>query len=97
VEGEDRQIAAVLHDTVEDCGIELSQLRLGFGAHIAEAVDALTRRDGEAYSDFIERCAANDLARSVKEADLRDNMDASRIKVMTERDHARMTKYRETA
>ncbi len=42
---------------------------------IREALDAVTRREGEVYADFIERIrATSDLAVAVKLADLRDNL-----------------------
>jgi hypothetical protein len=93
LEREDKRIAAVLHDTVEDCGLELGLIKQQFGADIADAVDALTRRKGESYSAFIERCGANDIARAVKWADLCDNMDLSRLAEVTDADSARNAKY----
>lgn len=76
---EPSRIAAALHDTVEDCGLELSLIRHRFGADVASAVDALSRREGESYDDFIDRCAADDIARRVKLYDLEDNMDMARL------------------
>ncbi|MNY75819.1 hypothetical protein D3C86_2152110 [compost metagenome] len=38
------------------------------------AVDAMTRREGEAEDDFIRRALQHPLARAVKLADLRDNL-----------------------
>lgn len=95
--GEKRMIAAVLHDVVEDAGIELSLISHWFGAEVAQAVDALSRREGESYGDFIERCANDPIACSVKWADLQDNMDLSRIPDPGEADYARMEKYRKAA
>ena len=90
----EQRIAAVLHDTVEDCGIALDTVRDSFGAAIADAVDALTRREGETYEAFIERCAANPIARTVKLADLADNMDWRRLgREPNEKDRERLLKY----
>lgn len=94
LDSEPKRIAAVLHDVVEDCGVPLAKLAVCFGEPIAVAVDALTRREGESYADFIERCGVNDIARAVKLADLCDNMDLSRLPEVTDRDRARQTKYR---
>ncbi len=58
-----------------------------------EAVEALTRREGEDYEAFIRRVAPNPIAREVKLADLRDNSDLSRITDPTERDRERVRKY----
>src|SRR5512138_389327 len=52
------QMAAVLHDTVEDTWVTLDILRAaGFPREVVEAVDALTRRKGqETYFEYIDRC-----------------------------------------
>jgi (p)ppGpp synthase/HD superfamily hydrolase len=93
------QIAALLHDTVEDCpGVSLQTIERRFGKEIADAVDALTNRSGENYADFIRRCARNPIARTVKAADLRDNMDLARLgRAPTQDDLARHRKYQDAA
>ena len=70
--------AAVLHDTVEDAGVSLDAIRRNYGSVVAEAVDALSRREGETYRAYIERCAKNRIARFVKRYDIRDNSDPRR-------------------
>jgi len=92
------QMAAVLHDVVEDCGVTPALLAYeGFPASVIEAVGALTKRiiDGseEPYEEFIRRAAQNPIARLVKLADLEDNMDLSRIAHPSEKDHRRVKKY----
>ncbi len=92
---EAEQIAAILHDVVEDGGIPLSTISRMFGNEVADAVDALTRRKGESYQAFIERCCLNQLARKVKRADLADNMNTGRLpRPLTQADHERIEKYR---
>lgn len=92
--GEDHQIAAVLHDVVEDGDVTIDQIAEGFGWNVADAVDALTRRDGEDYMAFIDRCAANPIAAKVKMADLEDNMDIRRLgRALTDEDARRQAKY----
>lgn len=73
-------IVALLHDTLEDSAgiVTIDSLREAFPPHIVEAVDAISRAPGERYWDYIERCKQNPIARSVKMADLRDNMDHRR-------------------
>jgi (p)ppGpp synthase/HD superfamily hydrolase len=95
VKGARERIAAVLHDVAEDCSEwPLERLReQPFSGAVCDALDALTRRPGEDYSTFIDRCAADPIARVVKMADLKDNMNLSRIKHPTERDAARVRKY----
>jgi len=93
------QMAAVLHDVIEDCGVTPALLaHEGFPASVIEAVDALTKKivDGteEPYDEFIRRAAQNPIARLVKLADLEDNMDLSRIAEPTAKDFARIEKYK---
>jgi (p)ppGpp synthase/HD superfamily hydrolase len=88
------RMAAVLHDVVEDTTVTSDELRVeGFPASVLEAVEALTKREGEDCEAFIRRVAPNPIAREVKLADLRDNSDLSRISEPTERDRERIKKY----
>lgn len=75
-EGDEHRIVGVLHDLLEDWpGWTLEGLRdRGFAPHILDAIDAITRREGEEYMAYIARCAENEIARDVKLADLADNM-----------------------
>ena len=67
--------AALLHDVVEDTPVTIEHLRaLGFPPAVIEAVDALTKRPGEDYFRFIDRVSAYPLARSIKLADIADNL-----------------------
>jgi (p)ppGpp synthase/HD superfamily hydrolase len=91
-------MAAVLHDVAEDCP-EWTFPRLeheGIPADVIEAVRCLTKRPEaeEDYEQFIRRAAAHPVARRVKLADLEDNMDLRRIGELTEKDFARLKKYR---
>jgi hypothetical protein len=91
---EETMIAGVLHDVVEDGDVSLSALREeGFSEAIVAAVDSLTRRPDETYEEFVLRAASNDIARSVKLADLFDNCDLSRIPSPTPADYERLQKY----
>jgi (p)ppGpp synthase/HD superfamily hydrolase len=91
-----QRIAAVLHDVVEDTAWTLDQLRSeGFGDDVIRAIDALTKRDGEDYFAFVERAGRDPIARAVKIADIRDNLDVTRIATVTDRDRARLDKYRQ--
>jgi (p)ppGpp synthase/HD superfamily hydrolase len=82
VEGDIAKSVALLHDVVEDTDWTLDALRQrGFPEEVVKAVDALTRRKGETYEDFIRRCRTNPLARQVKFADIADNTDPSRPQV----------------
>jgi (p)ppGpp synthase/HD superfamily hydrolase len=90
----DAAVVAALHDVVEDSNLTLRELReQGFSPAIVDAVDALTRRDGEAYEDAIERAARNPLARKVKVADLESNLDVRRLSQVTASDIGRLERY----
>lgn len=74
-EVEDEQVVSYLHDVVEDTEITLGQLEeFGFSGEQVEAVDSVTKREGESYLDFVLRAKANPVGRQVKEADIKDNL-----------------------
>jgi (p)ppGpp synthase/HD superfamily hydrolase len=88
------RMVAVLHDVVEDSDWTLESLRAeGFPSDVVEAVGRLTRRPDESYEAFIERAKANVMAVTVKAADLRHNLDLSRISCLTKSDMERIRKY----
>jgi hypothetical protein len=92
---EQEQITAVLRDLIEDTDWTIERLaREGFHREILDAVDCLTKREGEGYEAFIQRVQLNPLAVKVKIADLEDNMDGSRLKEVTEDDEKRLVNYR---
>lgn len=94
--GEHERMAAVLHDVVEDIPVTLEDLaREGFPPEVLEAIDALTKRNGERRPDAAARAVRNPIARAVKLADLKDNMDLSRLPGPTESDFARLREYEE--
>jgi len=89
------RIVGVLHDAVEDSDLTLDQLvEAGFGAQIVAAIDAITKREGEAYETYLERVMANPIALRVKIADMTDNMNIARIAEPTPKDWQRLEKYR---
>lgn len=91
----DEQIVAVLHDVLEDSDVTVDDLRAeGFSDVIIESLLALTKHEGEDRVSAAHRAAANAIARNVKLADVRDNMDLSRIPHPSEKDHARIEQYK---
>lgn len=91
---EAERVVAILHDVVEDSEVTLDDLRAeGFSDEVVDAIDHVTRREGESYEAFIERIAPHPLARRVKVADLEDNMDVTRLVVLDERGAERMQRY----
>jgi (p)ppGpp synthase/HD superfamily hydrolase len=95
LKSEEARIVAVLHDVLEDCPDYAWMVeQAGFSQPVLDALQALTKRHLEAYSDFIARVGLNPLATEVKIADMRDNMDLSRIPFPTDKDYDRVEKYR---
>lgn len=90
---EDMVAVAWLHDSVEDTETTFDDLIHYFGSSVAQAVDAITKRKGEMYADYLNRVKANPIARLVKIADLSHNMDLSRLLKITEKDLERKAKY----
>lgn len=83
---EDR-LVALLHDTIEDGDIASEYLLLvGFSQEVVDAVLSVSRKRGEDYFEFIQRCKANPIGRRVKICDLEDNMDITRLNDLTEKD-----------
>lgn len=90
---EDR-LVALLHDTIEDGDIASEYLLLvGFSQEVVDAVLSVSRKRGEDYFEFIQRCKANSIGRRVKICDLEDNMDITRLNQLTEKDIERLKKY----
>ena len=72
--------AALLHDVVEDTPVTLEDLRKeGFPEVLIEAVAVMTRDLSVPYTEYIAQVKQNPIARRVKLADLRHNMDTSRL------------------
>jgi (p)ppGpp synthase/HD superfamily hydrolase len=94
VYSEEEMIIAILHDVVEDTDWTLEGLEAeGFSHNIIEALDCLTRRNDETYGAHIERAASNPLARKIKLADLEDNMDMKRMKIIDSNAVERLARY----
>lgn len=76
--GEAAMVVALLHDVVEDSKYNpefmLATIEDEHGKEVSDAVYAITKQDGEAYMDYIERVRQNPLARVVKIADINDNL-----------------------
>lgn len=96
VEGIDAKIVAVLHDVIEDTGAEIIRYSeyeryisydievYEFSQHIIDAIDAITKRDGEKKEAYWARVKANPLALQVKLADIAHNSSAQRLAALPE-------------
>lgn len=78
MEDEVTACVALLHDVVEDTDVTLSDLAREFPAEVIEALRLLTHQPGVPYLDYVRSLAADPVARAVKRADLRHNMDETR-------------------
>ena len=96
VDGEEEKMTAILHDVVEDTDVTMDELRaLGLPESVLTAVSLLTHdKDAVPYDDYVKNLKSNPIARAVKMADLRHNMDIRRLPKVTEKDAVRMDKYR---
>ena len=85
---------ALLHDIIEDTNITYDDLRNeGFSEEIIEGIKGVTKKENEDYMDFVTRAKSNNISRLVKIADLRHNMDLTRMNEITEFDIKRYQKY----
>lgn len=75
VSGPEEKIVALLHDILNDSTWTTSGLlKARFSNTVVSAVDALTHRENERYSDYLERAGRHPIARVVKIAKLRENL-----------------------
>ena len=99
---EPSKMAGVLHDIVEDTPITFAELKaLGCPKPVLDAVKLVTHSEdfdgsNEAYMRDIQQIAdsGNQIAIDVKWADLTNNQDLSRIPSPTDKDYARLERYK---
>lgn len=76
----DQQVAALLHDVLEDTDVEEADLiAQGISSGALEIVRLMTKREGDPSETYLERLRAHARARSVKLADIASNTDPVRI------------------
>jgi (p)ppGpp synthase/HD superfamily hydrolase len=91
---EELNCIALGHDLVEDTDVTYKQLaELGFTSRIISGIKAMTKLPGEDYDDAMARITSNPDSIKVKMQDLRHNSDIRRLKGITDKDVARVTKY----
>ena len=67
-------------------------IREVFGDIVADAVDVLTRREDEKYSDYIDRVCQNPYAVKVKIHDIKNNMNVNRMKNLDDKEKESLSK-----
>ena len=93
METNQERVVALLHDVVEDSEYRLADIEGGLSTEIRDAVEALTKREGESYTVFIDRVMENYLVRRVKIQDIEDSMDLRRVNDVDEATLRRRAKY----
>lgn len=89
----EEKVIALLHDVIEDKKVTKKDLiDIGFPSKIVEDIAILSRKKHTDYSLYIDTLvkSASKEALHVKLADLRNNMDMSRIKEPTVKDYERV-------
>ena len=77
---EDSVIAALLHDVLEDTDLTADDLRArGVPENVVSSLLILNHHEGVPYMDYIRKIKCDPIAREVKIADIRHNLDASRL------------------
>lgn len=81
---------ALLHDAVEDSALTLDDLKaMNFSPRIITGVDAVTKREGEEYTQAVERAAEHPIGRLVKLSDNLDNSSEEQLKPFDETKRAK--------
>jgi len=87
-------MAAVLHDLIEDTHWTFDELKMeGFSPRVIRILTALTHMKGESYYEYIMRVKDDGEAYLIKLADLKHNMDPTRMKGVRIKDFVRIEKY----
>ncbi|WP_404313298.1 phosphohydrolase [Agrococcus terreus] len=96
---DDERAVAILHDVFEWGRISLREfVAAKLPKRIVDAVDAMTKREGESLAEHVERILASELAVAVKRADLVDNALEHRLERLPAQQRERLVAmYRETA
>ena len=89
------KIVAVLHDIIEDteCTVDILK-EWGINEDAIESINTLTHKEGMSYMEYIREISYDFIAIEVKLADLKCNMDLSRLnRKVTNKDLERNKKY----
>lgn len=96
MDDEESCIVALLHDVIEDGKMSESDLERIYPDDVMNALMAITKPKRMDYMEYIGRVKQNAIASRVKVADLRHNMDRSRLKAedrYSEKTNMRQEKY----
>jgi (p)ppGpp synthase/HD superfamily hydrolase len=97
LKSDNEKIVGVLHDVVEDAeDWDFERLKEeGFSEEVLDGLRSVTKTsEEEDYNEFIQRALTNEIGRAVKIADIRDNLDVTRIGELRQKDMNRLNKYK---
>ncbi len=97
VDTTEEKVVGLLHDIIEDTSVTEGQLiQCGIPKKLVDTIIILTKSPDETYDKYIKRIidSKNQIAINVKIADLENNMDFSRLKIITSKDLVRKSKYK---
>ena len=92
---QDVVLIALLHDVLEDTPTTVADLyNLDYPKRVIEAVELLTKREGDSYVEFIDRIIASGSKRAilVKLADITHNTAADRLEALDDATKVRLLK-----
>jgi len=93
-QSEDVQVAAVLHDIIEDTNVTIRDLvSIGFSPKSIFLIDVLTHNKKLTYNEYIGQISNHPEAILIKLADLEHNSSILRLKGITDKDLKRIAKY----
>jgi len=97
LKSDNEKIVGVLHDVVEDAeDWDFERLKEeGFSEEVLDGLRSVTKTsEEEDYNEFVQRALTNEIGRAVKIADIRDNLDVTRIDELRQKDMNRLNKYK---
>ena len=93
LKSDNEKIVGVLHDVVEDAeDWDFERLKEeGFSEEVLDGLRSVTKTsEEEDYNEFVQRALTNEIGRAVKIADIRDNLDVTRIGELRQKDMNRL-------
>ncbi len=91
---EELECIAVSHDLIEDTNTTIEDMiKIGGTQRVVNAILALTKKSNQSYDLYVQSVLSNEDAMRVKLADIKHNVDLTRLKKITEKDKERQHKY----
>ena len=91
---EELQCIGIGHDLIEDTDTSYFELGvMGFSSRVIDGIRRMTKLPGQTPEEYLDIILQSIDACKVKQADLKDNSDITRLKGITDKDFARIKKY----